>query len=143
MTITSFKSKPYSSNISDLFEEFVLSGLPHSQKREFYPAVNIHENNDQYEIEMLVPGFQKDDFKIQLEKDILTIGAEKKETSPKEEKHYRKQEFSIASIKRSFSLPKHVEIETITASYENGVLNLKVPKKEAQKEKPSIEIKVS
>lgn len=143
MTITSFKSRPQGTSISDLFEDLFFTGHPLLDRRGAVPAVNIHEDKDQYEIEFLAPGYNKEDFKISIEKDILVISAEKKEEAEKQERNYRKREFSVSSLKRSFSLPKHVELDKIAASYESGILSVKIPKLETQKEKPAIEIKIS
>lgn len=97
------------------------------------PAVNISENNDQYHIEMAVPGLKKEDFKVNLEGDVLTISAEIKKEAEKEEKQYKKQEFSYSSFLRSFTLPDSVDHGSIDATYKDGVLVIEVAKKEEAK----------
>ncbi|WP_316819984.1 Hsp20/alpha crystallin family protein [Pedobacter gandavensis] len=93
------------------------------------PDVNISETNDQYHIEMAVPGLKKEDFKVNLEGDVLTISAEVK----KEDKKYKKQEFSYTSFLRSFTLPDSVDHGSIDATYKDGVLVIEVAKKEEAK----------
>lgn len=94
------------------------------------PAVNITESTDAYEIELAAPGLDKSDFKINVDKNLITISVEKKEESVEEDKVYSKKEYSYTSFSRSFSLPDTVDYSNIDAAYENGVLKLKIGKKE-------------
>ena len=102
------------------------------------PAVNIRETNDAFEVEMAAPGMSKNDFKVQLEGNTLTISSERRsEKDEKESENYSRQEFSYQSFCRMFTLPKDVvDSENIKAKYEDGVLKLQVPKKEEAKLKP-------
>lgn len=97
------------------------------------PSVNISEDENAFEIELAVPGFKKEDFKINLEKLVLTISLDKKED--KEEKHYNKREFIYESFSRSFTLPENADGEKISAEYVNGILKVFIAKKEEEKEK--------
>lgn len=97
------------------------------------PSVNISENDNAFEIELAVPGFNKEDFKINLEKQLLTISMDKKEV--KEEKQYNKREFTYESFSRSFTLPENVDGENISAEYVDGILKVLIAKKEEEKEK--------
>ncbi len=107
------------------------------------PAVNIRENNEVYGIEVAAPGFDKNDFNISLDNDLLTISSEKVENNetPEDERFTRK-EFSYQSFKRTFTLPELVEGDKITAKYENGILKIVIPKKEEAKPKPPKQITV-
>ena len=109
------------------------------------PAVNVKEDDNQYEIEVAAPGMNKDDFKVNLDQDTLVISSEKKSEKKEDKKgSYSKQEFSYQSFQRSFSLPEHlVDGEKIAARYENGILKIQIPKKEEAKPKPSRIIKIS
>lgn len=108
------------------------------------PAVNIKENTDGFLVEMAAPGMSKEDFKIELDNDLLTISSEKKnENESKEGENYTRREFSYQSFSRSFTLPKTVEAEKISAKYENGVLRIEIPKKEEAKPKPAKQISIS
>ncbi|MBX6379536.1 MAG: Hsp20/alpha crystallin family protein [Thermoflavifilum aggregans] len=106
------------------------------------PAVNIHETNTSYELELAAPGLKKSDFKISVDGDVLTISAEKKEE--KEEKHRKvtRREFNFTSFSRSFTLPDSVDVDKIKASYEDGVLKLELPKKEIAVKQAPKEISV-
>ncbi len=92
------------------------------------PAVNITEVDGQYNVSVAAPGMKKNDFKIDLNGDILTISAEKEETKEDKDKHYNRREYNYSSFSRSFTLPEEVEREKIEAKYEDGVLNLVLPK---------------
>jgi len=108
------------------------------------PSVNIRENPDAFTVEVAAPGFDKGDFKLELNHDVLTISSEKQvENETKEGEHYSKREFSYQSFIRSFTLPNTADGERIDASYDKGILNVVIPKKEEAKPKPSrmIEIK--
>ncbi|NMC39189.1 MAG: Hsp20/alpha crystallin family protein [Bacteroidales bacterium] len=108
------------------------------------PSVNIKEGEENYEVEMAAPGLQKKDFKIELANDVLTISSEKKvENETKKGQQFTRREFSYQSFNRSFTLPHTVDGEKISASYENGILRVLIPKKEEARPKPArtIEIK--
>ena len=107
------------------------------------PAVNIRENGKEFSIELSVPGFSKNDFKVNVADDVLTISAEKQEEKKEENERFTRKEFSYNSFARSFALPKSASGEKIDAKYENGVLKLALPKKEEAKTSPKKEIKVS
>ncbi len=108
------------------------------------PSVNVKENNDAYEVEVAAPGFDKKDFNIELNNDVLTISSEKKiEKETKDDEQFTKREFSYQSFSRSFTLPVTVENEKIKAKYENGILRVMIPKKEEAKPKPVKRIAIS
>ncbi|WP_293903680.1 MULTISPECIES: Hsp20/alpha crystallin family protein [unclassified Sphingobacterium] len=94
------------------------------------PAVNISESEKSFKIEMAAPGLDKSDFKINVDKNLITISAEKKEETVSEEKLYSKKEFNYSSFSRSFTLPETVDYSNIEAAYEGGILVLTVGKKE-------------
>lgn len=97
------------------------------------PAINIAENEDAFHIELAAPGLQKSDFNIQVDKDVINISVEKKEETETDNKVYSKKEFSYFAFTRSFSLPESVDYNNIDATYTDGVLVLKVGKKEEAK----------
>jgi len=94
------------------------------------PAVNVSESEKSFKIEMAAPGLDKSDFKINVDKNLITISAEKKEEQVSEEKLYSKKEFNYSSFSRSFTLPETVDYSNIEAAYEGGILILTVGKKE-------------
>ena len=109
------------------------------------PSVNVKETETHYEIEMAVPGLKKEDFKINIDRNILTISSESQTENEErdEKKNYTRREFNYQSFTRSFTMPSDiVDVEHIEAKYDNGILKLAVPKREnAKKEVKTIEIK--
>ncbi len=109
------------------------------------PAVNIKESKDNFMVEMAAPGMGKQDFRIELNGNVLTITSEKNfEDETKEEEHYTRKEFSYQSFSRVFTLPKDVvDAEKIEAKYEQGLFHLVIPKKEEAKQKGPRLIQIS
>jgi HSP20 family protein len=99
------------------------------------PSANIKERANDFLIELAVPGMDKKDFKIEVDNNILSVSAEMKEEKNEETEKYTRKEFHSTSFKRSFTLPDSVKHEQIQANYNNGILNLIVPKKDEVKQK--------
>ena len=97
------------------------------------PAVNIAETENEYEIELAVPGLKKEDFKINLEKNVLSVSAEKKAEEVNENKKFSKREYTYSSFTRSFTLPQSADQNKIEADYTDGILKLTIAKKEEAK----------
>ena len=97
------------------------------------PAVNIAETENEFHIELAVPGLKKEDFKINLDKNILSVSAEKKAENVEEGKKYSKREYTYNSFVRSFTLPESADQSKIAAEYTDGILKLNVTKKEEAK----------
>jgi len=97
------------------------------------PAVNVAETSDAYVIELAAPGLDKSDFKINVDGEVLTISGEKTAEKSNEDKKYSKREYSYTSFTRSFTLPESIDHSKINASYQDGVLNLEIGKKEEAK----------
>jgi HSP20 family protein len=95
------------------------------------PASNISETAEAYHIDMNVPGRNKEEFTMQVENGLLTIRYEKKEEKVEKEVKTIRKEFAFQSFKRSFSLDDKIDTAGIQAKYENGVLHILLPKKEA------------
>jgi HSP20 family protein len=104
------------------------------------PAVNIKENEKNFEIEVAAPGFEKQDFQLNLEDNVLTISAESSRQNQEEKESFTRKEFSYTSFSRSFSLPETVKDEEIKAHYENGLLHLTLTKAERVNQKKVIPI---
>ncbi len=109
------------------------------------PSVNIKETKETFEVELAAPGMKKDDFKIHLDGNLLTISSESDSGfEEQEESIYSRKEFSYQSFQRSFTLPKDVvDSDKINAKYEGGVLHLTIPKREEAKQKPPRLIQIS
>jgi HSP20 family protein len=112
-------------------------------KRFSDPAANIIENNDSFNLEIAAPGMVKDDFKINLENNILTISAEVEDQKREEGKNYSRKEFYYGSFSRSFTLPKTIDLENIKADYEGGILKITLPKKDEARVEIKKEIRIS
>ncbi|MGP8217244.1 MAG: Hsp20/alpha crystallin family protein [Bacteroidia bacterium] len=107
------------------------------------PSVNIIENPKDFQIQMAAPGLEKKDFKIEVDNGTLTISAEKKKEEKEEGKNFTRKEYSYNCFSRSFNLPDNSLPDKLNAEYNNGILNLSLPKKEVTVSKPKKEIKVS
>ena len=122
-------------SLNNLFDEF-FNNVPQTWNREAnltIPSVNIYETINGYQLELVAPGLQKEEFKVNLEKGLLSISYDKKNSN--EEKEYKtlKKEFCLSSFKRSFTLDDNINNEGIHAKYENGILKLFLPKKDEVK----------
>ncbi|MEI8115188.1 MAG: Hsp20/alpha crystallin family protein [Bacteroidia bacterium] len=121
-------------NLPGIFDEF-LSGnlLPNFVEEGAWkstPAVNIYENNEKFEIEIAAPGLEKEDFKIDLKDEYLTVFSERKDQKEEKEKgKVVRSEFRYTSFQRSFSLPHEIDVTAINATHKNGVLTIELPKK--------------
>ena len=93
--------------------------------------VNVKENETGYSISVVAPGIAKEDLKLQVNDKVLTISFDQSEDQKKEEGKWLRHEFKVRSFKRSFTLGDQVDTEKISAKFENGILNLDLPKKEA------------
>jgi HSP20 family protein len=107
--------------------------------------VNVKETAESFEVEMAAPGMKKEDFKVELNNNILSISSEQKqEHEEKNNERFTRKEFSYQSFHRSFQLSREaVDADNIQAKYENGVLHLTIPKREEVKQKPSRLINIS
>lgn len=94
------------------------------------PAVNIVEGDKAYTLEVMAPGLKKEDFKISIDKDLLTVSFEKSESAEEKTDKYIRKEFVMNSFKRSFTLNEKLNADGITARYEHGVLLVSIPKAE-------------
>ena len=140
MTLVKFsngnKSQALSPLFNDVFESFFNRDSYVSDRLiSRVPAVNIAESENEYHIELAVPGMKKEDFKINLDKNILSISAESKteneETS--QDKKYNRREYSYNSFVRTFTLPDSADYANISAEYSDGILKVSVAKKEDAK----------
>ncbi|RPD43618.1 MULTISPECIES: Hsp20/alpha crystallin family protein [Chitinophagaceae] len=109
------------------------------------PAVNIRETAEHFEVEVAAPGMKKEDFSVELDGNTLTIRSERQEErEQKEGERYNRREFSYQSFQRMFTLPKDVvDVDRIAARYENGLLQLVIPKKDEAKQRPPRTIQIA
>ncbi len=126
---------------NDLFDNIFNSNF--SAVNVNLPAVNIIESKENFRIEIAAPGLNKEDYKIDLHNDLLTISSEKKSENEEKNEKYMRKEFNYASFKRSFIIPDSANVDSINASYKNGILNVTIPKKEEAKEKAPRQISIN
>src|SRR5215218_983169 len=135
MTLVNYRNRPVERNFNNVMDTF-LAGFPSVFRDEFvtpnfkqFAPVNVKEVENGYQLEFVTPGFEKEDFKIALDKNLLTISAElKSENEDKAERHLRR-EYKFQSFKRSFTVNQNIDTENIDAKYVNGVLIVTLHKK--------------
>ncbi|WP_418262901.1 Hsp20/alpha crystallin family protein [Flavobacterium faecale] len=139
----------YHNQLPSFFDRFFSNELEDWNRNNFsntnttLPSVNIKENKDEFLVEVAAPGFEKTDFKIEIDNDMLTISSEKEiKDEVKDDERITKHEFSYQSFTRSFTLPELVEDDKITAKYDNGILSITIPKKEEAKPRPVKQIAI-
>ncbi len=136
------KNTAVNPGFNDVFESVFNDSFFSDRMISRVPAVNISETADHYVIEMAAPGLNKDDFKIKLDRNVLSVSVEQKKEQTTQDKQYNKREFSYSSFVRSFALPDSADDANIEAEYINGMLNIRVAKKdEAKQVARQIEIK--
>jgi HSP20 family protein len=147
MTLVRLRNRDYApvrhsySGMDDMFNWF--AGEMGGQRGcNNHPSVNIVENDDDYRIEMLVPGYNKEDIRIQFENGILSVSHEASEKDESGRANYLTREFQTVGFERSFRLSDRLASDKITARYENGILEVTIPKKEEAKAKPVREISI-
>lgn len=136
MTQLRLTRKPYNGGFTNLLDEF-FADMPAFFQNNNNPAtngwtgvpVNIREGEQAYQLEVLAPGFEKSDFRVDLEENLLTITGEKKEENKEQSDKLIRREFQQRSFKRSFTLDDQIDAAGIDARYVNGVLTLNLPKK--------------
>ena len=106
------------------------------------PSVNIIETNESFELEVAAPGLTKQDFNVSIEKDQLTISADRKIEEYENTSTYKRKEYDFKKFSRKFRLPKTVDKETVTAKYNLGILRVTVDKTPEAKEKGPITINI-
>ncbi len=140
-----------SNSIPSLFNDFFSREMYNWGETNFsnegttLPAVNVKEDNDNFEVQLAAPGMKKDNFKIHLDGNLMTISSESSfENEDNKGDDYTRREFSYQSFQRSFTLPKDVvDADNIKAKYADGILKLTIPKKEEAKQKPPRMIEIS
>ncbi|NCC73375.1 MAG: Hsp20/alpha crystallin family protein [Sphingobacteriia bacterium] len=132
------------SPLSDLFDNLFGSNVGERMEKRAYdcaPSTNIIETNDSFELHMAVPGVKKEDVKIDLEKNILSISSEKKaEEKADEGVKYSRREFAYGTFCRSFTLPETIDTDKIKADMADGILKIVLPKKVETKISKEIKI---
>ena len=132
-----FQTKSWMPDSLGLMDEFL-----GNKEQHFIPAVNIFENYKAFNLEFKAPGYQKENCKVTLDNEVLTVSAEISNEESVTEKNYSRKEFVLNSFKRSFTIPEIVNSVGMEAKYENGILKVLLPKKETTIKPPAKEITV-
>ncbi len=150
MNLVRFYNPRYSVNrnlVNELYNNFLKNDYHENYVHDSLkqPATNIFETETNFKIELLLPGFSKEDLQMNYHKNFLTVKVNKEQKSEESEQEYKyaHREFEPFNFEKQFKLPESVNVEAIEAKFENGILNIVLPKKEEALEKPPVEIKIS
>jgi len=127
---------------NDIFESFFNDSFISDRMVTRVPAANISETSDHFHVELAAPGLKKEDFKLNLDKNMLSISVEQRSENNDDQKNYSKREYSYSSFVRSFTLPETADDNSIEAEYTDGILKINIAKKEEAKSvRRQIEVK--
>jgi len=130
-----FGNRFFDTDLLDFERDFFDGGIK-------VPLANVSETSNEFKVELSAPGFKREDFKVEIEDGALIVSAEKQEEKKEEKENYKRKEFSYNSFSRSFQLPENISEDKINAKYDNGMLNISIPKKEVSAPKVKKAIKV-
>jgi HSP20 family protein len=133
------ESRSFSSLLDRFFNES-FNGIG-KEMQHFAPQVDIAESKSAFEISVAAPGMKKSDFSIDMNEGSITIAGERKFEEKKDEKNYHSVETQYGSFSRTFHLPENIKEDKIEASYQDGILNIVIPKDEKKELKRTIHIK--
>jgi len=134
---------PWNENLADFFNRDAFVNDDFFSLEKSLPAMNIKEHDDDFEIELAAPSFDKKDFEITMKDDILEVSAQKTKEETEKDEDYTRKEFSYNCFKRTMQLPNTVDQnQDVKATYKNGILKLNLVKAEEAKEKPRRVIEV-
>ena len=135
--------KSFFNGFADDFFNMNISNFIGSDFLDSTPSINVVESDDNFKIEVAAPGLEKKDFNLSVEKEQLFIESLKEESNEVKEQKFTRREFNYTSFKRSFHLPENLDANKISATYENGVLIITLPKVEKSKVETTHTIKIS
>jgi HSP20 family protein len=130
-----------SKSMNNFFDDFITKDLFDWTDRNFaalgsnLPSVNLKETDTKIEVELAAPGMKREDFKVEIDNDILMISSEKEEEKEEKKDNYLRREFNYQSFSRTFSLPDTIDENKIEATYKDGILHVVVAKKEGMKKR--------
>jgi HSP20 family protein len=137
MTLVKFNPEKRSNSLlpgfSDVFDSIFNDTFFNDRMVTRVPAVNISESEQNYHVELAAPGLKKEDFKLNLERNVLNISVEQSANHEDTRKNYSKREFSYSSFVRSFTLPESADDSQINATYTDGILRIDIAKREEAK----------
>jgi len=134
---------PWNKGLIDFFDQDTLFNDDFFNLEKSFPAMNVKEHDKDFEIELASPGFEKNDFEITMNDDVLEVSAQKNVEEEEKENDYTRKEFNYRAFRRSLQLPKTVDSsKDVKATYKNGILKLHLLKKEADEGKTKRKIEV-
>jgi HSP20 family protein len=128
--------------INRVFDDFFATDMPEWTRRNVavagstLPAVNVKETEDDFRLEVAVPGMRKEDFTVEVKDGVLSITGQRERKDEETRENYTRREFSYTSFRRRFTLPESADDARISASYTDGILEVVLPKKEEAKPQP-------
>jgi len=143
MSIVKRNNLVFPSLMNEIFKPDWFGGMENFNTSTSVPAVNIKENEKDFELELAVPGRKKEDFNIEVDNNVLTVSSEIKSENEVKEENYTRREFGFTSFKRAFTLPETIDEDKIKADYIDGLLRFTLPKRKEALPKPKrmIELK--
>ena len=140
MTIVKYRPKasyvsPFNTLVNEFFGRDMNSIFGQDEPRQALPSVNIIERDAEFKLEVMAPSYKKEDLKVNVEDNVLTVSAEKKNEEHKDGDRLTRRECHFSSFSRSFRLPESANADRIKAEYTDGILHLSIPKVEATKPK--------
>lgn len=141
MSLIRYNTSDYvPATFSSLIDRFFNDTMTRSGGSAFQPRVDIVENDNAFELHVAVPGMNKEDFSLEVKDNFLTISGERKFSSEKKDANWHSIETQFGSFSRSFSLPENVDAAKISAKYNNGILEVMIPKDEKKALKQTIKV---
>ncbi len=132
----------FPTNMGELLERFFNDSLyDNTQEHKFVPEVDVLESEKSYELHFAVPGFDKENFNLEVDDNVLIVSGERKFKDEKSEKTFKSVQTRYGSFTRSFTLPENVNLNKIEAHYKNGILEVVIPKDETKLVKTNIKVK--
>ncbi|MGI6291704.1 MAG: Hsp20/alpha crystallin family protein [Bacteroidales bacterium] len=132
----------YSNYWDDFFGRNLVDHFFSDEAKANCPTANIIENEKDFQIELAIPGYKKDNFSVEINKNILTIKGEVSQEEEESKKQYTRREHCFSSFERHFTLPETINAEKIDAAYDSGMLLITLPKKEQKELETSKVIKI-
>lgn len=127
-------------SFSALVDRFLNDSITRAGGSTFIPKTDVVESATAYEVHLAVPGLNKEDFNIEVNDNHLVVSGERKFSNEKKEKNYHAIETHYGSFSRSFTLPENVDASKINAKYNNGILEITIPKDEKKVLKQTIKV---
>jgi HSP20 family protein len=141
MTLVRYNANDFvPTSFSSIVDRFFNESLARTGGSTFVPKVDVIENENAFELQVAVPGLSKEDFKIELNENILKVSGERKFRNEKKDENFHAIETNYGAFSRSFTLPENVDGQKITAKYINGILELTLPKDEKKILKATIKV---